>query len=59
LDIDASAGWSSPSSRGMWGGDSLLLSTALLGTEPSSRRHYGGIHQLSLTPPFFELPLRR
>ena len=26
LDIDVSAGWASPSSRGLWGGDALLLS---------------------------------
>jgi hypothetical protein len=29
LVIEASAGWVSPSSRGLWGGDALLL-TALL-----------------------------
>jgi hypothetical protein len=27
LDLEASVGWVSPSSRGMWGGDALLCST--------------------------------
>jgi hypothetical protein len=26
-DLEMSAGWASPSSRGLWGGDALLLST--------------------------------
>jgi 23S rRNA-/tRNA-specific pseudouridylate synthase len=27
LDLDVSVGWASPSSRGLWGGDALLLRT--------------------------------
>jgi hypothetical protein len=34
LDLEVSAGWASPSSHGLWGGDALLLSTGGLATEP-------------------------
>ena len=30
LDLEVSAGWAIPSSRGVWGGDALLLSTEAL-----------------------------
>jgi hypothetical protein len=29
LDLEVSAGWANPSSRGMWGGDAVLLSISL------------------------------
>jgi hypothetical protein len=29
LGLEGSAGWASPSSRGVWGGDALLLSTEI------------------------------
>jgi hypothetical protein len=32
LDFEVSAGWLRPSSRGLWGGDALLLSTGAAGT---------------------------
>jgi hypothetical protein len=31
LYLEVSAGWASPSSRGLWGGDTLLLSTRAKG----------------------------
>jgi hypothetical protein len=33
-----SAGWLSPSSRGLWGGDTLLLSARLLETDTPAHR---------------------
>ena len=33
LGLEVSVGWLSPSSRGLWGGDALLLSTGAAGTE--------------------------
>jgi hypothetical protein len=39
LDLEVSAGWVNPSSRGLWGGDALLLSTdanKTLGYNPSA-----------------------
>jgi hypothetical protein len=38
LDLEVSAGWVGPSVRGLWGGDALLLATALLDSRVRHRR---------------------
>jgi hypothetical protein len=42
LDLEVSAGWASMSSRGLWGGGALLLSTGAAGSHPKGSRRGGG-----------------
>jgi hypothetical protein len=44
LDLEVSTGWASPSSRGLWGGDALLLSTKVtvgVGEPPRRKQSQG------------------